>query len=98
MSRWDFVIYLSGLITMGYLACGLFFAKFWWRSRDFLFLAFAVAFWLMAADAALLAMLSPEDTRRVWVYLLRIPAYLLIVLAIVRKNTDATNEHRRKPR
>jgi hypothetical protein len=92
VTRWGLVIYLSGLITMGYLACGLFFAKFWWRSRDFLFLAFGIAFWLMAADAALLAMLPPEDERRVWVYLLRIPAYLLIVMAIVRKNTDAANE------
>jgi hypothetical protein len=92
VNRWGFVIYLSGLITMGNLACGLFFAKFWWRSRDLLFLAFAVAFWFMAADSTLLAMLPPQDQRRVLVYLLRIPAYLLIVLAIVRKNTDAANE------
>ena len=91
MTRWDFVIYLSGLITMGYLACGLFFAKFWWRSRDFLFLAFAVAFWLMAADSTALTMLPPQDEKRVWVYLLRVPGYLFIVLAIVRKNTDRTN-------
>jgi hypothetical protein len=88
---WDFAIYLSGLITMGYLACGLFFAKFWWRSRDLLFLAFAVAFWLMAADSTLLAMLPPQDQRRVWVYLLRVPGYLLIVLAIVRKNTGGAD-------
>jgi hypothetical protein len=92
MTRWGFVTYLSGLVTMGYLACGLFFAKFWWRSRDLLFLAFAIAFWLMAADATTLAVLLPQDPRRVWVYLLRIPAYLLIVLAIVRKNTSAANE------
>jgi hypothetical protein len=92
VTRSGFVIYLSGLITMGYLACGLFFAKFWWRSRDLLFLAFAVAFWLMAADATLLSLLPPQDERRVWVYLLRIPGYLLIVMAIVRKNTDAANE------
>ena len=92
MTRWGLVIYLSGLVTMGYLACGLFFVKFWWRSRDLLFLAFAVAFWFMAADAALLAALPPQDQRRVLVYLLRIPAYLLIVLAIVRKNTNVANE------
>ncbi len=92
MTEWGSVIYLSGLITMGYLACGLFFAKFWRRSHDLLFLAFAVAFWLMAADATVLAMLPPQDERRVWVYLLRIPGYLLIVLAIVRKNTDAADE------
>jgi Family of unknown function (DUF5985) len=92
MTRWGFVTYVSGLVTMGYLACGLFFAKFWWRSRDLLFLAFAIAFWFMAADATLLAALAPQDQRRLWVYLLRIPAYLLIVLAIVRKNTNVARE------
>ncbi len=92
MTRWGVVVYLSGLTTMGSLACGLFFVKFWWRSRDLLFLAFAIAFWLLAADATLLALLPPQDPRRVWVYLLRIPAYLLIVLAIIRKNTSAANE------
>jgi hypothetical protein len=29
MTKRNLVLYLSGLVTMGYLACGLFFAKFW---------------------------------------------------------------------
>ena len=45
--------YLAGMVTAGYLACGLFFLRFWSRGRDFLFLAFGVAFWLLALNAAL---------------------------------------------
>jgi hypothetical protein len=92
MTKRDLTLYLSGLITMGYLACGLFFAKFWWRTRDFLFWAFAGAFWLLAANAAVLTMLPPENEHRVWAYLLRVPAYLLIVAAIIRKNAGRANE------
>jgi hypothetical protein len=40
----------------------------------------------------LLTMLSPENEHRVWAYLMRVPAYLLIVAAIIRKNTGRTSE------
>jgi hypothetical protein len=92
VTKWDLVAYLSGLVTMGYLACGLFFAKFWWRSRDFLFLAFALAFWLLAANTVLLVALPPPNAQRTWLYFLRVPAYLLIAAAIVRKNTGGVRE------
>jgi hypothetical protein len=88
----DLVLYLSGLITMGYVACGLFFAKFWWRTRDFLFLAFAGAFGLMATKAVVSTALPPENEHRIWAYLLRVAAYLLIIAAIVRKNTGRASE------
>ena len=48
----DFVF---GMITMGYVVAGLFFAKFWRRSRDPLFAIFAVAFWLLAINQAIVA-------------------------------------------
>ena len=86
------VTYLAGMITAGFLACGLFFAKFWWRSRDLLFMAFAVAFWLLAANAALVVFWPQPNERRSWFYLLRIAAFLLIAVAIVRKNTQETGE------
>ena len=79
--------YLAGMVTAGYLACGLFFLRFWSRSRDFLFLAFGVAFWLLALNAAAVTLVPEPDGRRVWFYLLRVAAYLLIAVAIVRKNT-----------
>jgi O-antigen ligase len=83
------VDYLAGMVTAGYLACGLFFLRFWSRGRDILFLAFAVAFWLLALNAALVTLVPKPDEQRTWFYLLRVAAYLLIAVAIVRKNTGA---------
>ena len=92
MAKRDLILFLSGLTTMGYLACGLFFAKFWWRTRDLLFWAFAGAFWLLAAQAVLLTMLPTEDEHRIWVYLMRVAAFLLIAVAIIRENTRRVDE------
>ena len=38
------------MVTAGFLACGLFFARFWVAQPGQLFLAFAAAFWLLAAN------------------------------------------------
>jgi hypothetical protein len=46
--------FLSGAITMGCATAGLFFLRFWKRTRDRLFIAFALAFWLLAIGQALL--------------------------------------------
>ena len=83
------VAYLTGMETAGSFACGLFFVRFWARSRDFLFAAFAMAFWLLALNGALVTFMSASDDRQALFYLLRITAYLLIVVAIVRKNAGA---------
>ena len=80
-------MFLSGAIVTAFLACGLFFLKFWLRSRDVLFLAFAGAFWLLALNAGLIALVPEHGEARSWFYLLRIAAFLLIVLAVIRKNT-----------
>lgn len=88
MGHATLMTYLVGMISAGFLACGLFFAKFWWRSRDLLFMAFAVAFWLLALNATLVVFWPEPDERRSWFYLLRIAAFLLIAIAIVRKNTS----------
>ena len=83
---YDGASFLFGIVTAGYLACGLFFARFWTRSRDNLFLAFAAAFWLLALNSGLVILVPDGDGYRVWFYLLRILAFLLIGLAIIRKN------------
>ena len=84
--------YLSGMVTAGFMACGLFFARFWWRSRDLLFLAFAAAFWLLALNAALVVLVTGSDENKSWFYLLRVAAYLLIAIAVVRKNAGDPEE------
>lgn len=78
--------YLAGMVTAGFLAAGLFFARFWWRSRDPLFLAFAAAFWLMASNQALVTLVPEPDRSKSWFYLLRVAAFLLIAAAIIYKN------------
>jgi hypothetical protein len=81
--------FLSGAITMGFLVCGLFFWRFWSRTRDALFLSFAVAFWLLALGQALLALTGIPVEERSWLYLIRLAAFLLIIFAILRKNLGA---------
>jgi hypothetical protein len=86
-------MFLSGMVTAGFLAVGLFFARFWSRRRDLLFMAFTVAFWLLALNEALIA-LMPETTpgEPIWFFLLRVAAFLLIAAAIVRKNAVEADE------
>ena len=78
--------FLSGAVTLGFLLCGLHFLRFWKRSRDSLFLAFACAFWLLGLNQALLALGNIPVEERSWVYLLRLAAFVLIIAAIAVKN------------
>lgn len=78
--------FVSGLITMGFLVSGLFFIRFWTRTRDPLFAAFAAAFWLLAANQALLALSDLPVEEKSWMYLLRLASFVLIILAIALKN------------
>lgn len=79
-------MFLAGMVTSGFLAGGLFFARFWVRSRDALFLAFTASFWLLALNQALVALVQEPEANQIWFYLLRVAAFLLIAAAIVRKN------------
>lgn len=78
--------YVSGTITMGYLIAGLFFLRFWRRTRDALFVAFACAFWLLALNQGLVALAGIPREEQSWIYLLRLLAFVLIIAAIVHKN------------
>ena len=81
--------FLSGIITMGFAAAGLFFLRFWRRTHDELFLAFAIAFWLLGLVQALLAMGNIPEEERSWVYLFRLAAFVLVLVAVWRKNRHA---------
>ncbi len=77
---------LAGAVAFGYFVGGLFFLRFWRRSRDRLFLAFATAFWLFAANQALAVLFSIDADSRPEFYLLRLLGFALIIAAIVGKN------------
>lgn len=81
--------FLSGAITAGFLIAGLFFLRFWRRTGDGLFLAFAVAFWLLGLGQALLAFTDTAAEERSFLYLIRLAAFALILISIWRKNRRA---------
>jgi hypothetical protein len=80
------LVFVSGLITMGFLVAGLFFLRSWHRTRDGLFAIFAAAFALLALNQALAALLGLPRDELGWIYLLRIAGFTLIIIGIVRKN------------
>ncbi|WP_165357223.1 DUF5985 family protein [Sphingosinicella sp. CPCC 101087] len=83
MTLFDF---LSGAITMGFIVSGLFFLRFWKRTHEGLFVAFALAFWLLGLTQCLLTFTDIPVEERSWLYLLRLAAFLLILVSIWRKN------------
>ena len=87
MTLYDF---LSGAVAFGFLVCGLFFTRYWNRSRDELFLSFALAFGLLGTGQAILALANIPTEERGSLYLFRLAAFLLILLAIYRKNRLAS--------
>ena len=81
--------FLSGAITVGFVVAGLFFLRFWKRTREGLFLAFAAAFALLGLGQALLTFTDIPVEERSWLYLLRLAAFATILAAIWTKNRRA---------
>ncbi len=78
--------FISGAVAAGFLVSGLFFLRFWRKTQDGLFISFALAFWLLGLGQALVALTDIPVEERSWIYLIRLAAFLLILLAIFRKN------------
>ena len=58
--------FLAGAVTLGYAIASIFFVRFWRRTRDRLFVAFAVAFALLALNQAVVTFLEAGDERTVY--------------------------------
>ncbi len=82
--------FLSGAVTAGFAIAGLFFLRFWRRTQDRLFLAFAAAFWLLGIVQTLLALTDFPVEERSFIYLIRLAAFVLILVAIWRKNVQSS--------
>lgn len=80
------ISFLSGAIVMGFLVAALFFLKLSRKTGDGLFSAFALAFALLGLSQLLLAFTAWPVEERSWLYLLRLAAFLAIIVAIWRKN------------
>jgi hypothetical protein len=77
---------LIGAIAAGWLVAGLYFFRFWRRTRDRFFLWFALSFWLESANRVALGLHANLQEDSPALYGLRVVAYGLILLAIWQKN------------
>ena len=75
-----------GALVMGCAVIGVFFLRFWRTTRDRLFAMFALAFWALGLNWLGLAVLTRTDEARTAFYVVRLAAFVLILLAIVDKN------------
>lgn len=80
---------ISGALVAGYLVAALFFLRFRRDTGDRLFLAFAVAFALLATQRLALALVPSSERSDTLIYGLRLLAFVLILAAIVDKNRKA---------
>ena len=87
------IAFISGLTTMGFAIAGLFFLRFWARTRDIFFALFAAAFWLFAFNTGVVELLGINDDRSL-AYLLRLFGFGLIIAAIFTKNTKSSRGER----
>ena len=75
----------AGAIAMASLTIALFFLRFWKATHDRFFLFFALSFGLEAVSR-ILFLVQPLSVDDPVVYMVRLVAYVLILIAIVDKN------------
>jgi hypothetical protein len=78
--------FFQGALASAAAIAGLFFFRFWRTAGDRLFLAFALAFWLLSVQWAAVGLLGLPDETQHLLYLLRLIAFGLIVFAVLDKN------------
>ena len=81
--------YVRGAIAMGFLVIAGFFFRFWRETHDRLFAFFAAAFFLLAINGPLVQLAS-DNPDSIALYVTRLLAYAIILIAIVDKNLRRT--------
>ena len=84
----DYLVFLQGVGATGAWVSGLFFLRFWRHSHDPLFAFFAAAFGLLGLSWTLLALTSPTEDTRPFIYAIRLVAFGLIIVAMIVKNRE----------
>lgn len=77
---------LSGILLTLYVAISFFFVRFWRTSGERLFLLFAVAFFLLAVQRTAIALTHEILEQQAPLYLLRLTAFVVILIAIIDRN------------
>ena len=86
--------FMTGALVMACGAAGLFFLRFWRKTRDRLFAIFAFAFWVLGVHWTVLALTPDMDEVHAVLYTIRLLAFVLILFAILDKNRARAAEQR----
>lgn len=81
--------FLGGAIVFGYWVIALFFLKFWRRTRDPLFRAFSLAFFVLGAGRIAEAIVRHSQVDSPEVYIFRLIAFGTLIWGIIQKNLAA---------
>jgi type II secretory pathway component PulM len=81
--------FLWGLLAMASAVASLLFLRYGKMTRERLFLYFSAAFLAMALNWLGLAIIEPDNEHRHVAYLLRLLAFVLILVGIIDKNVRA---------
>lgn len=81
---------ILGAVAMASLVAALFFLKFWTKTRDRLFLFFAIAFFVDALSRFILGFGNIDNEHEPLFYLGRLVTFGLIIFAVVDKNTSSS--------
>lgn len=87
--------FLLGMVVMAAAIAGLYFFRFWRKSRDRLFAVFAFAFWILGVNWLALAVTVQDEVRTV-LYILRLLAFVVILVGILDKNYGIIRKPRSK--
>jgi hypothetical protein len=90
------IMFLLGFNVAASATIGVFFLQFWRGTRDRLFIALALAFWLYSAHWAATALYGGGEAAVV-VYLLRLVAFAVIIAGIIDKNRTGSNREHKPP-
>jgi hypothetical protein len=80
-------MFLLGYIAAVSAVVALYFLRFWKETRDFLFMAFAIFFIVQGGTRAFALSTSSPNLALDWVNIVRLLAVLLLIAAILRKNS-----------
>jgi len=78
--------FIAGAVAMLAAVAGIFFLRFWRTTRDRFFGFFALAFFLMALQRALIVLVPSATEHMASVYGVRLLAFVVILVAILDKN------------
>jgi hypothetical protein len=85
---------MTAMTAMASFGVAVFFLRFWRQTHERLFAYFAAAFCLLGTNWTVLAGMSGSLATRHLVYLIRLAAFIVIIVAIIDKNRAVGDRER----